>query len=575
MRHSRVSTALRSRLRLCAALVLAAVTLAAAPRPAHTPAAAAAPVVPDPIAFELVSAEGVRFVTQPSRTDRKHQPETMVSGVALFDYDNDGLLDIYVVNGATMPGLQKTDERFHNRLFRNKGNWTFEDVTAKAGVAGKGYELGVAVGDYDNDGYEDLFVAGLRQNILYHNNGDGTFTDVTERAGLAKPDPQYGTLWAVAAAFADYDRDGRLDLFVSNYCVWDPETERVCGSEFFTEYCHPQHYQGLPNSLFHNNGDGTFTDVSVASGIRAQIGKGMGIAPADFDGDGWVDFFVANDTLPGWLFMNNRNGTFTESALERGVAYTDRGSAVSGMGVDAKDVDNDGLVDIFESALTWETFPLFHNVGGGRFQDATMQSGVGPASLPLTGWSNGIFDFNNDGWKDLFVAGGDVLDAFGSFRDQVAKRNGLFVNLRNGKFADAAASAGGAFAEKKTAHRGAAFGDIDNDGNVDVLVTDLHGPPEVWRNTSPKRNHWLIVVTQGTKSNRDGMGAKLKLVSASGAQYNHVNTAVGYGCASDRRVHFGLGKDQVVQHLTITWPSGVVQTLNDVAADQVLTVREP
>jgi enediyne biosynthesis protein E4 len=460
-------------------------------------------------------------------------------------------------------------------LYHNNHDGTFTDVTKTSGLTSPYFAMGGAVGDYDNDGWPDLYLTCLGGNVLYHNNGDGTFTDVTEKAGLAKPDPQYGTLWAVAAAFADYDRDGRLDLFVSNYCVWDPQTESVCGSEFFREYCHPRQYQGLPNSLFHNNGDGTFSDVSAASGIRAHVGKGMGIAPADFDDDGWVDFFVANDTEPAFLFMNNRNGTFTEAALERGVAYTDRGSAVSGMGADAKDVDNDGRVDIFEAALTWETFPLFRNVGGGRFQDVTMQSGVGPASLPLTGWSAGIYDFNNDGWKDLFVAGGDVLDAFGSFGEQVAKRNGLFANLGNGKFADAAEGAGSTFAQKRATHRGAAFGDLDNDGDVDVVVTDLHGPLELWRNTSPTPNHWLLVAPIGTRGSRDGAGAKIKLVSDSGTQYNHVNTTVGYGCASDRRVHFGLGKDKVVKELTITWLSGAVQVLKDVAADQILTVREP
>jgi hypothetical protein len=528
----------------------------------------------DPVKLTLVAAEGVRFVTKPSRTERKHQPETMISGAAVFDFDNDGLLDIYAVNGATMPGLQKTDESFYNRLFRNKGGWIFEDVTARAGVAGKAYELGAAVGDYDNDGDTDLFVAGLRANILYRNEGQGVFTDATATAGLAAPDPKYGTLWAVAAAFADYDRDGLLDLFVSNYCVWDPKTEMICGTEFFKEYCHPQHYQGLPNSLFHNNGDGTFADVSVVSGLRAHIGKGMGIGPADFDEDGWVDFFVANDTEPSFLFMNQRDGTFAETGLERGVAYTDQGAAVSGMGADAKDIDNDGWVDIFEAALTWETFPLFRNVCGGRFQDFTMQSGVGPASLPLTGWSNGIFDFNNDGWKDLFVAGGDVLDAFGAFRQQVRKRNGLFVNLSNGTFIDAAEEAGRVFFEKETTHRGAAFGDIDNDGDIDVVVTDLHGPIELWRNDSPTPNHWLLVRVVGSKSSRDGMGAKLKLVSASGTQHNHVNTTVGYGCASDRRVHFGLGKDAVARELAIAWPSGAVQVLKNVAVDQVLIVQE-
>ena len=529
----------------------------------------------DPVVFEEVAAQrGIRFVTDSGRTPRKHQPETMVAGVALVDVDGDGWLDLYAVNGARMPGLDKSGPPHWNRLFRNDGKGGFRDVTEAAGVAGRGYDLGVATGDYDNDGDADLFVAGLRRNTLFRNRGDGTFEDVTEAAGLARPDPKYGTLWAVAAAFADFDRDGRLDLFVSNYVVWDPAKEPVCGNPKAPDYCHPRQYEALPNSLFRNNGDGTFADVSAPSGIRAHVGKGMGLGVADFDGDGWTDVFVANDTVPAFLFMNNRNGTFTESAFERAVAYTEGGNAVSGMGADARDVDNDGWPDVFETALANETFPLFRNAGDGTFEDATTRSGVGMPTRPRSGWGNGIVDLNNDGWKDLFVACGDVMDPGGAFRERVPQANAVLVNLGNGRFADGSAAAGEAFV-RKAVHRGAAFGDIDNDGRVDVAVTALGGALELWRNVSKAGNHWLMVNTVGSKSNRDGMGAKIKVVTAKGAQHAHVNTAVGYGGASDRRVHFGLGAETAVSELTITWPSGKTQTLRNVNADQVLTVREP
>lgn len=527
----------------------------------------------DPIMFRHVTPPGLQFVTNPCRTQRKHQPETMMGGVGLFDYNNDGLLDIYAVNGAPMDSLVKDSGSYYNRLFRNRGDWTFEDVTAKAGVQGRGYDMGVAIGDYDNDGYEDIFVAGLRGNVLYHNNGDGTFTDVTTRAGLDRPDPQYGTLWAVTAAWVDYDRDGWIDLFVSNYCVWDPQTEPICLLNDLPDYCHPSLYKGLPNSLFHNNRDGTFTDVSVDSGIRNSIGKGMGVGIADFDDDGWPDIFVANDNLPNSYFHNERNGTFQEAAVERGLAYTENGNAIAGMGVDARDVDNDGRPDIFETALTNETWPLFRNLGENLFEEVTYTSGLTVGSLPRSGWSNGIFDFNNDGWKDLFVACGSVVDPAGSLRGQVELANAVFVNMKNGKFVDMSGSAGTDFA-RKAVHRGAAFGDLDNDGKIDVVVTALDGPLEVWQNVSPARNHWLLVKTLGTKSNRDGIGAKIKVVTASGAQFNHVTTTVGYGCASDRRVHFGLGKDASIQKMEISWPSGTVQTLRDVKVDQILTVCE-
>ena len=527
----------------------------------------------DPIEFSLMAPPGLQFAINNGRTTRKHQPETMIAGVALFDYNNDGLLDIYAVNGATMPGLDKKDGSYFNRLFRNLGDGSFEDVTGKAGVRGRGYNLGTATGDYDNDGDTDLFVAGLRENILYRNNGDGTFTDVTVSAGLSRRDPEYGTLWAVAAAWLDYDRDGCLDLFVSNYCVWDPDTEPVCPINNLPDYCHPKLYKGLPNSLFHNNRDGTFTDASGASGIRKAIGKGMGLGVADFDGDGWIDVFIANDKVPSSLFHNLRDGTFREIAVESFVAYTDRGKAVSGMGADARDVNNDGLPDIFETAMIDETLPYYQNIGNMQFEERTYISGLSRLTIRKSGWSNGTFDLNNDGWKDFFVACGDVNDIDGYFGARVPQSNAVYVNLKNGRFADASGLAGEDF-QKKAVHRGAAFGDIDNDGRVDAVVTAINGPIELWRNVSPTANHWLLVKTVGTKSNRDGAGAKIRVTTASGTQYNHVNTAVGYACASDVRVHFGLGRDDLVKELQITWPSGTIQTLRDLKADQILTVTE-
>jgi hypothetical protein len=528
----------------------------------------------DPIVFELRRGTGVAFVTQPSRTAHLHQPETMVSGVALLDYDGDGRLDIYLVNGAKMTSLDKSDPVFWNRLYRNRGDGTFEDVTERSGTRGHGYDMGAAAADYDNDGRTDLFVAGLRSNTLYHNRGDGTFEDVTRQAGLAQPDAEYGTLWAVAAAFLDYDNDGWLDLFVSNYCVWDPAREPLCGEQGKNEYCHPKYYKGLPDSLFHNNHDGTFSDVSRVSGIRKHVGKGMGLGVADFDGDGRTDVFVANDTEPNFLFRNRGDGSFEEIGLEAGIAYPDQGRTISGMGADARDVDDDGRPDIFETALAGETMPLFLNRGDNTFADVTARSGVAAAVLSRAGWSNGIVDFNNDGRKDLFVCGGHVMDALGEYRERVPQTNLVVANLGQGRFADATAGAGPDFSTKKATHRGGAFGDLDNDGRVDAVVTDLHGTVEIWRNLSPAPNHWIEVLTLGTQSNHDGMGAKIKITTPLRSQWSHVNTAVGYGGASDRRVHFGLGKDETVTRIEIAWPSGIVQTLENVKPDQVLVVRE-
>jgi enediyne biosynthesis protein E4 len=540
-------------------------------------AAAASPRPPafDAIAFELVRDHGIGFVTNSSRTAERHQPETMVAGVALLDYDNDGLLDVYLTNGASLPQLDKTEPVFWNRLYRNLGGFRFEDVTARAGVRGHGYDNGVAAADYDNDGWTDLFVAGLRGNVLYRNRGDGTFEDVTVKAGVRGQDEDYGTLWAVAAAFLDYDNDGDLDLFVANYCVWDPVTEPRCGPKGSSDYCHPRNYKGLPNSLYRNNGDGTFTDVSKPSGVRAKIGKGMGIGVADFDRDGRVDVFVANDTEPNFLFRNLGNGRFEEIGFVAGVAYPESGRALSGMGADARDIDDDGLPDLFHTALTGETMPVFRNLGDNVFQEMTVRAGVASLTLSRAGWSNGIVDFNNDGRKDLFVAGGDVMHPDGEFREKVRQTNLVMAGLADFRFADATPGAGPDFSTKKATHRGAAFGDLDNDGRVDVVVTALDEGVEVWRNVSPTPNRWLCVRTVGTRSNRDGIGTELTLRAPSGVRHGHVNSAVGYGGASDMRVHFGLGKDDTVTRLELRWPSGVVQALENVAAGQILVVREP
>jgi hypothetical protein len=536
-----------------------------------------APTAPafDPIRFELVKDSGIDFVTDSGRSAHRHQPETMVAGVALFDFDGDGRLDVFLTNGATMPALDKSEPRYWNRLYRNLGGFKFEDVTEKAGVKGTGYDNGVTTGDYDNDGRTDLFVAGLRANVLYRNRGDGTFEDVTARAGLASPDPDYGTLWSVAAAFLDYDRDGDLDLFVSNYVIWDPKTEPLCGPRGIHDYCHPRNYKGLPNSLYRNEGDGRFSDVSKAAGIRALVGKGMGLGIADFDQDGFTDVFVANDSEPNYLFRNRGDGTFEEAGFAAGVAYPESGRPLSGMGADARDIDDDGRPDLFHTALSNETMPVFQNQGQGGFVELTARAGVGALTLSRAGWANAIVDFDNDGRRDLFVAGGDVMDPTGEFREKVRQTNLVLANVGGFRFKDASPGAGADFASKAAVHRGAAFGDLDDDGRVDAIVTALDEGVELWRNTSPAPHRWLSVRAIGTRSNRDGVGARITLTTALGVRHGHVNTSVGYGGASDIRVHFGLGADETVAKLEVRWPSGALQVLEQVASNQVLVVKEP
>ena len=530
-----------------------------------------------PIVFEeLGPASGVDFVLRNSATPRKYQIEPMIAGVALFDYDNDGYLDIYLVNGAEIPALEKTGPRYFNRLYRNQGNGTFSDVTLAAGVQGKGYSMAAGAADYDNDGWQDLYVAGVNRNQLYRNNGDGTFSDVTAKAGVAGIHPRFGKTWAVAAGWFDYDNDGWLDLFVANYVVWDFDKDPFCGWEHTKEriYCHPSYFEPLPNILYRNHGDGTFTDVSAESGIGRYVGKGMGVAFADYDDDGDLDVFVANDKARSLLFRNDGKGAFTERGIPAGVAYNGDGRMLSCMGVDFRDIDNDGRPDLFITALTNETFPYYHNEGGGIFDDFTRRSELARLSITMSGWSNGIYDLNNDGWKDLFSANSYIEDIDHIITNYpYRQRNAVFAN-RGGRFVDLSHGAGAGF-QTAGAHRGCAFGDLDNDGRVDIVATRFDEPVRIFRNVSPADQHWLLVELVGTQSNRDGIGAKLILESAGGIQHNHATTSVGYGGSSDRRVHFGLGPDESVKKLVIRWPSGVRQELSAIPADQVLRVEEP
>jgi len=500
----------------------------------------------------------------------------MLAGVALFDYDNDGYLDIYFVNGAAIPSLKKDSPKYWNRLYHNNHDGTYTDVTERAGVKGEGYGIGVAIGDYDNDGWPDIFLANVTQNQLLHNNHDGTFTDVTDKAGVAGATLDGKKMWAVAAGWFDYDNDGRLDLFVSNYCKWEVNKDPFCGPNPNTRaYCHPKNYAPLPNTLYHNNGDGTFTDVSAPAGISQIRGKGMGVAFADYDHDGFTDVFVANDNAPNLLFHNIGGKKFAEVALQTGVAYPDSGAYMSGMGADFRDVDNDGYDDVWVSGFEGDTFPLFRNRGSaGDFADVTGTAGLAGVTRPMSGWSNGIFDFDNDGWKDLFVARGHVLDniALMSLR-KPEEPNSVLRNLGKGKFQDVSAGAGAAV-QSALAHRGAAFGDLDNDGRIDAVVTVLQGNAQVFRNVSQNRNHWILLRLAGVKSNRMGLGAQVRITTEAGVQYNHATTSTGYGCSSDPRVHFGLGAAKVVKEIEVKWPSGVRQVLHGVAADRIVTVTE-
>jgi enediyne biosynthesis protein E4 len=517
---------------------------------------------------------GIDYVLRNSVTAEKYSIETMIGGAAVFDFDNDGLLDIYFPNGAAIPSLEKTDPSFHNRLYRNNGDGTFTDVTQKAGVTGRGYCMGVATGDYDNDGFVDLYVTGVNYNQLFRNNGDGTFTDVTEKSGADGVHPKLGKLWAITAGWLDYDNDGLLDLFVANYLTWSVQSNPPCRSKGLRAYCHPNMFDGTPNMLYRNNGDGTFTDVSEKSQIGTHIGKAMGIAFADFDGNGFIDVFVSNDTFRNFLFQNRGDGTFNEVSILAGVAYNENGRTVAGMGADFRDIDNDGKPDIFQTAMFWDTFPLYRNTGG-LFADHTNTAGLSLATRRLTAYGLGIFDFDNDGHKDLFTANGAILDnSMEVDHLPFEMPNSLFRNKGDGTFADVSSQVGASFLAAAP-HRGAAFGDFNNDGRMDLVVTALNYRAQLFMNRTENSHNWIILDLVGVKSNRDGLGAVVKIQPAGGhPQYNQAATAVGYNSSSDKRVHFGLGKAAKLDRIEIRWPSGFVQVLEDIAVNQVLKITE-
>ena len=503
----------------------------------------------------------------------------MGAGAAMLDYNNDGLLDLFFVNGAalrdSMPAgykPEKTDPRYWNRLFRNNGDGTFADVTEAAGLRGDGYGMGVAVGDFDNDGFPDLYVTGVGRNSLYKNNRDGTFTDVTEKAGVACSG------WSTGACFVDYDRDGYLDLIVTRYVEWDFSQNLYCGEHRpgYRAYCHPDHFKPATHAVYHNNGDGRFTDVSAKCGIGAVPSKGLGIAINDFDRDGWPDVVVANDSFPEQLFRNNRNGTFTDIATETGMAYDEDGKTFAGMGIDFADYTNDGWPDVFINALAHQRYALYRNGSGRTLDYVSGSTGIASVSALHSGWGAKFVDYDNDGWKDLFVAQGHVMDNIELTQPPVRyKEPLLLVRNRRGTFEDVSRQSGEAF-QIPLAARGAAFGDLNNDGFMDVAINCNDGAAVVLMNLGGNGNHWLIVNTIGTKSNRDGIGSAIRVVSNSGSeQYGYVTTAGSYLSASDKRVHFGLGADSVAKLVEITWPSGRVQKLENVKADRVLRVKEP
>lgn len=516
------------------------------------------------------------FNGQASHTTKKYLLETMGSGVALFDYDNDGLLDIFFVNGApladpTAKGSipQKTGPKYWNRLFHQKKDGTFEDVTEKAGLEGVGYDMGVAVGDYDNDGYEDLYVTGYGGNHLYHNNGNGTFTDVTEESGTG------GSGWSTSAAWVDLDNDGLLDLVVLRYLQWDFD-DIWCGEhrEGYRAYCDPDTFPAISPLVYHNDGNGHFTEVAAKVGLN-KPGKGLGIDVADFDRDGKVDIVIANDSMPEFLYHNKGNGTFEEVGFPAEMAVDGEGRTYAGMGVDFQDYDNDGLPDLVITTLANQRYALYHNNGDSSFSYDSYVSGIGGMTLLHSGWGVHFLDYDNDGLKDLLIAQGHDLDTIQLNFPQLRYKEPMLLARNTGKgFVDVSAESGDVF-HQAWAGRGLAVGDIDNDGRIDAVVTTNDGPAYILRNETVTRNHWLTLLLVGHRSNRDGIGAEIKLTSSAGSQYVTVSTAGSYLSASDKRAHFGLGADTVAKSIQIHWPSGIIQTLENVRADQILTVDEP
>jgi len=528
---------------------------------------------------DVTRSVGIDFRHESSATSNKYLVETMGGGVALLDYDSDGRLDVFFTNGAKLEDPMaegrlpdKSDRRYWNRLYRQTAEGTFVDVTEKAGLTGmpqNRYGMGVAVGDYDNDGSPDLYVTNYGGNTLYHNNRDGTFKDVTAAAGVA------ASGWSASAGFFDMDNDGRLDLFVTRYLDWTFQNNRYCGEQKpgYRAYCHPDNFAPVANVLYRNNGDGTFADVSAKARVAEPRGKGLGVAFADYDGDGFVDVYVANDSVQSFLYHNDAGRTFTELGLLQGVGFNEDGKTFAGMGVDFADYDNDGRPDIVVTNLSNERYRLFHQGADNTFQDVTNSSGLGAATLAFSGWSTRFFDYDSDGWKDLFVAQGHVMDTIEKTAPNLRyEQPPLLLRNDSGRFVKV--SPGPAF-ERSWAGRGAAFGDLDGDGDVDVVVSNVGQPAFVLRNDGGNAAHWLGIKTVGRASNRDGIGCRVLVTAGGATQHFTVNTAAGYLSASAKELHVGLGPAATASLVEIRWPSGIVQKLENVAAGRTLVAAEP
>ncbi|MBZ5670596.1 MAG: CRTAC1 family protein [Acidobacteriia bacterium] len=531
------------------------------------------PTIGIPVRFtDVRQAAGITFQHDATMSEAKNYIETMGNGLGWIDYDQDGLMDLFLVQTAAAEWY-KPSRPLRSALYHNNGDGTFTDATEKAGVGAEGlYGQGVAVGDFDNDGYPDMLVTGYGHTILYHNNGDGTFTDVTAKAGVADEGN-----WSASAGWFDYDRDGYLDLLICNYIQWTPKTNLWCGEHKpgYRAYCHPDNYRGERLKLYHNNHDGTFADVSDASGVAKPEAKGLGVVLADFNNDGWPDIMVANDTWPNFLFLNNHDGTFRDVSFTSGVAASEDGKYEAGMGTDAADIDGDGWLDIYVTHLDFELNRLYHNNHDETFDDITFSSGLGNKSIFLSGVSARMIDYDNDGWVDIFQTNGSMLDNIHLYHTEVSWEEPKLMsrNLGEGKFEKVSEQLGLDFI-KPTAGRGSAVADFDNDGDLDIAISNSNDYPQLLRNDGGNANHWLEIMLVGTKSNRDGRGAALKLVSEGFVEYRQAQGGMSYMSAQDPRIPFGVGQRKTIESLEITWPSGIVDKLTNLPIDQIITVKE-
>lgn len=510
---------------------------------------------------------GIHFVHTDGSSGQRYIVETVSAGLALFDYDGDGDVDIYFLNGAPLPGASFTTAP-RNALYRNDGGWRFTDVTEQAGVGDTGYGLGVCTGDYDNDGDQDIYINNFGRNVLYRNNGNGTFTDVAHEAGV-----DLGTHVGGGACFVDIDGDGDLDLFVANYVDFNFQNHHISHMNGFPAYVGPLNYPPTANVLFRNNGNGTFTDISVASGISGHLGSGMGVVCADYDNDGDADIFVGNDLRPNFVFQNDGTGKFKEVAVQLGLAYDALGNVHGTMGVECADWNNDGWLDFYATAYQRQLPCLYQNKEGTYFDDVTRQTGAGAGAYSNVTWGTGVVDFDNDGHRDIFIACGHLIDNVEQFDDTTSykARNILLQNTGAGKFVNISERCGDGLLPKYSS-RGAAFDDLDNDGDIDVVILNARGAPTILRNDSNRTNHWLQIQLRGTTSNRDGIGARVTVVAGGRTQVDEVHSGRSYQSDFGRRLSFGLGRAERVDRITVDWPAGPIDVISNVAADRRMTI---